>query len=172
MTVEYMPAGYWARRKGLAYYEAIAAELERLSPGDSLLDVGGWDTPVVLWGTYDRRFTCDLGRDPCFPGVTSHVGDFLEWTAPEPMQVTVCAQVLEHFPLETAQRFAQKLLAGTKYLIVSVPWKWPKGGEPSHQLDPIDDVKLRQIMGRLPERRTLVSGSGRSWLVATYWGDA
>lgn len=166
-SVSYMPRGYWEARKHLAYYGAVRSLIESLSPRASILDVGGWDTPVVLWGEFERRYTCDLGRDPCFPDVVSHVGDFLEWTPPERMSLTVCCQVIEHFPLEKAKAFAQKLLASAEVVIITVPYNWPKG-EPSHYLDPIDEAKLAEIVGRAPDTYWLVRDGKRDRLVALY----
>lgn len=162
-----MPTGYWQARKHLAYYGAVREELEALSPGGSLLDVGGWDTEVVQWGTFARRYTCDLGRDPGFPGVVAHVGDFLEWPLPERMSVTTCCQVLEHMDLDTARRFAAKLLAGTDVLIITVPHQWPPR-EPSHILDPIDLPKLASIVRYHPLRHRIIADGKRERLVAIY----
>lgn len=142
-----MPADYWANRGGLNYYATVRELLEKLSPGGSILDVGGWDTPVVTWGTFRRRYTCDLGHNPRFPGVVSHVGDFLSWRPPELMDVVTCLQVLEHIPDGPAQRFGRKLLETGKTIIVSVPYLWPPGAEPDHVQDPVDLEKLERIMG-------------------------
>lgn len=164
---EYMPAGYWDARKHLRYYAAVRAELETLSPGASIADVGGWDTPVVLWGDFARRYTVDLGRDPKFPGVISHVGDFMDWTPPERLSVVTCLQVLEHLPDGAVERFAAKLLAIADVAIVSVPYLWPPR-EPSHLQDPISREKFARIMGRAADRLSVVMDGRRGRIVATF----
>lgn len=146
-TVAAMPANYWADRRELKYYETVRQLLEKLGPSGSLLDVGGWDTPVVKWGDFRRRYTCDLGHDPKFAGVVSHVGDFLTWRPPELMDAVTCLQVLEHLPDGPAQRFGRKLLETGRTVIVSVPYLWPPGAEPDHVQDPVDLAKLERIMG-------------------------
>lgn len=147
-TVAAMPADYWDGRRELKYYETVRHLLERLGPSGSILDVGGWDTPVVTWGDFRRRYTCDLGHNPRFPGVVSHVGDFLTWRPPELMDAVTCLQVLEHLPDGIAQRFGRRLLVTGRTVIVSVPYLWPRDAEPDHVQDPIDLAKLERIMGR------------------------
>lgn len=165
--LEYMPADYWAQRQHLKYYAAVRALLELLSPGESLLDVGGWDTPVATWGVFKRRYTCDAARDPGFAGVVSHVGDFLDWEPPERMSVVTCLQVLEHLPDRTVQRFGAKLRKAGAVVIVSVPFCWPKG-EPSHLQDPIDARKLAGFMGGPPRRSEIVQDGRRSRIIGVW----
>jgi hypothetical protein len=142
-----MPAEYWASRSTLNYYRTVRELLEKMGPCGSLLDVGSWDTPVVTWGTFRRRYTCDLGHDPRFAGVVSHVGDFLSWRPPELMDAVTCLQVLEHLPDAEARAFGRKLLETGRTVIVSVPYLWAPGVEPDHVQDPIDLAKLERLMG-------------------------
>lgn len=166
---EYMPADYWAKRSHFAYYAEIRSIIESLSPGDSILDVGGYDTPVVTWGKFKRRYTVDAVLDPKFPGVRSFVEDFLTWPAPEKTTVAVCAQVLEHLDNGTVDRFARKLLGTARNVIVSVPYCWPAGAEPSHVQDPIDVHKLTKIMGgRRPDRARIVADGKRRRIVGLW----
>lgn len=167
VPAEYMPERYWDGRKHMRYYAEVRAMLEALSPAGSLLDVGGWDTPVATWGTFARRYTCDLARDPKFNGVRSHVGDFLTWTPPERMSVATCLQVLEHLPDGTVNRFARRLLAAADVVIITVPYLWP-GTEPSHFQDPISHEKLARIMGREPDRSQVIMDGKRGRIVALY----
>jgi hypothetical protein len=155
---EYMPPKYWEARSHMAYYAAIRELVESLSPGASILDVGGYDTPVVTWGTFKRRYTVDAVLDPKFPGVKST----------EKMDVVICAQVLEHLENGTVERFARKLRQTGRTTIVSVPYCWPAGGEPSHVQDPIDIPKLARIMGGRPDRCRLVADGKRRRIVALW----
>lgn len=166
--VEYMPPGYWAGRKHMAYYGAVRQMLEEIGPRGSLLDVGGWDTPVVLWGTFKRRYTCDLGMNPNLPGVRSHVGDFMDWTPPERMSVVTCLQVIEHLPDDVVERFGAKLRASADVTIVSVPYCWPAGRESSHIQDPINHDKLARFMGGRPDRAALIR-DGKSRRLIGVW---
>lgn len=155
---EYMPADYWRARSHLNYYAEVRQWIEELSAkgSGSILDVGGYDTPVVTWGKFRRRYTIDAVLDPKFPGVRSDVGDFMTWPAPERMDVVVCLQVIEH--VQEAAAFGAKLLRTGRNVIVSVPYCWPAGKEPSHVHDPIDVHKLASFMsGRRPDRARIVA---------------
>ena len=142
------PLSYWQGREHFAYYQVVREYLEALSPGASILDVGSWDTPVATWGRFERRYTCDLAIDPKLPGVTSFVGDFLEWELPERMSVATCLQTVEHLRDQVVEKFGRKLRASADALIVSVPFGWPKGQEACHQQDPIDLEKLAGFIWR------------------------
>lgn len=167
--VEYMPADYWRARSHMEYYAEVRRWIEELSAKGlgSILDVGGYDTPVVTWGKFRRRYTIDAVRDPKFPGVRSDVGDFMQWTAPERMDVVVCCQVIEH--IVEAEAFGARLLRTGKNVIVSVPYCWPAGREPSHVHDPIDVHKLARFMsGRRPDRARIVA-DGKSRRLVGLW---
>jgi hypothetical protein len=151
-------AGYWRRRKKHAYYQALRRHIEALSPAGSILDVGCADTPVVSWGEFERRYTCDLRLKPSLYGVSSYVGDFLEYEPPErPMDVVVCAQVLEHLSDATLYPFAAKLLATGRWVVASVPYQWPEGTEPDHRQDPIDEARFVEMMGREPVKLEVIT---------------
>ena len=150
--------GYWARRKKYAYYRALRRHIEALGPAGSILDVGCADTPVVSWGEYERRYTCDLRLKPGLYGVTAFIGDFLDYQPPEhPMDVVVCAQVLEHLPDTVLHPFAAKLLATGRHVVASVPYNWPAGTEPDHCQDPIDEARFIEMMGRDPLRLEVIT---------------
>lgn len=164
-----MPADYWRARSHLNYYAEVRTLIESITTGGSILDVGGYDTPVVTWGKFKRRYTVDAVLDPKFPGVRSYVEDFLTWPAPEKMDVVVCCQVLEHLADGTVDRFGKKLLGTGRNVIVSVPYCWPKGGEPSHVQDPIDVHKLARMMGgRRPDRARIVADGKRRRIVGLW----
>lgn len=152
----------------MAYYQAIRELVESFSPGASILDVGGYDTPVVTWGEFKRRYTVDAVLDPKFPGVVSAIDDFLGWKAPEKMAVVICAQVLEHLDNGTVERFARKLRATGRHTIITVPYCWSAGQEPSHVQDPIDIPKISRIMGGRPDRCRLVTDGKRRRIVGLW----
>lgn len=162
-TVAAMPeADYWASRAELAYYQTVRQLLEKMGPRGSILDVGSWDTPVATWGSFRRRYTCDLGHSPRLPGVVSHIGDFLTWRPPELMDVVTCLQVLEHLPDGVAQRFGRKLLETGESVIVSVPYLWAPGIEPDHVQDPVDLAKLERLMGQPAQFSSVIPDGPRN----------
>jgi hypothetical protein len=159
---------YWEERQDMRYYQTVRRWIEELSPGAAILDVGSWDTPVATWGTFDRRYTCDLTVDPGLPGVTSHVGRFEDWAVPEHMTVATCLQTIEHLTDENVGAFTAKLLDSAQHVIVSVPYKW-RAGEQSHHQDPIDEAKLTGLMhGNRPVRQEIVRDGRTSRLVAHF----
>lgn len=164
---EYMPADYWRARSHMEYYAEVRRRIESLSPGGSILDVGGYDTPVVTWGKFRRRYTVDAVLDPKFPGVVSTVGDFMDWPAPERIDVVVCLQVIEH--IADAKAFGAKLLRTGKNVILSAPYCWPANVEPSHVHDPIDIHKLASFMsGRRPDSARIVADGKRRRIVGLW----
>ena len=46
------------------YYQVVKRLIEEFSPGKLLVDVGAWNTPVVTWGTFERRVSIDLHSRP------------------------------------------------------------------------------------------------------------
>lgn len=68
--------------------------------------------------------------------------------------MALCLQVLEHVPDPAA--FAQKLFALADVVVISVPYKWPKGMTKGHTHDPVDELKLRKWTGREPVESRIV----------------
>jgi hypothetical protein len=149
---------YWEERKNLGYYAHVQSIIGRFSPGESILDVGCWDTPVATWGSFKRRYTCDLAVNPRLPNVTSHVGDFTTWDLPERMSLTTCLQTIEHLRNGTVHKFTEKLRGSADRVIVSVPYMWRKGKEYSHVQDPIDLTKLTGLFnGEAPSEHVVIN---------------
>jgi hypothetical protein len=162
---------YWRDRADLTYYRTAAEYVRRHSPhGRTLLDVGGG----VQWGCrflellpeWDRT-SLELPSDKgCrLDGVREIPADFLAWRPDRQYDVVTCLQVLEHIP--DAVTFARKLLTLAPVMVVSVPYRWPRGTVPSHVHDPVDEQKLRGWMGCEPIE-SLKSGSPLARLVAVY----
>ena len=148
---------YWSARRHLGYYEVVRRHLEETGPGRILMDVGSHETPVVTFGRFARRIAVDACRCSEFPGVESHVADWLEFELGERASVITCLQVLEHLPDAAVGPFARKLLSSADVVIVSVPYLWPAGQDADHLQDPIDEAKLAAIMGREPSESTIVA---------------
>ena len=63
-------------------------------------------------------------------------------------------QVLEHVP-EPAP-FARRLLELGRIVLISVPYKWPKGSNPDHVNDPVDLEAVADWFGRTPNYHLVV----------------
>lgn len=167
---------YWKARTRLAYYAHVKhlLRVESTMQRRRLIDVGSYDTPMVLTGNYDERFSVDVTMPFVHPSVTSFCGDWLNFPyQPAPDTVVTCLQVLEHLPDDILRPFVAKLFEhATRALIISVPWQWPVGRCSSHLQDPIDFHKLHSMVGRLPTSHTIISEptskSGAERLVAYY----
>ena len=75
-----------------------------------------------------------------------------------------CRQMLEH--VADPATFAQKLFSLADVVVISVPYKWPKGMTKGHTHDPVDEVILREWTGREPVESRIVDRPER--LVVVY----
>jgi|GEM_PF-1243267 len=143
--------GYWARRKDSVYLAAAKQICAAFCPEPaSVIDVGSNKTPTLEWhrGPETRLVSVDLKRPYEATGVESIVADFFSFQADTRFDLVTCFQVLEHVPDATA--FAQKLLSLGDLVVVSVPYRWPKGQCEHHVHDPVDEAKMRSWFGRAP----------------------
>jgi hypothetical protein len=164
-------SGYWETRRHMNYYrEAVRLAREHVSGGDRVLDVGSEETRLLgeLDG-FERRVALDIRPFPPQPGVERVVADFLEYRPDGPFDLVLCLQVLEH--VDAPGPFARKLLATGRVVIISVPYRWPKGLEEDHIHDPIDEAKLRSWTGADPVEVCLVTDRSRQRLIAVYRPD-
>lgn len=164
---------YWEDRQDFAYYALARDWIEELSPGTRIVDVGGFNTPVVLAGRFEERLVIDrrwvLDRKP---GVRYVCRDYLRWPVEPVADVLLCLQVLEHLEDGEVELFARKLMQESRSLIVSVPYEWPADKYSGHPQDPIDHQKLIGWMGgRSPEREAVVE-DGSPRLLMSFSGDA
>ena len=74
--------------------------------------------------------------------------DFLTSEPDRQYEFVICLQVLEHIP-ETA-RYLRNLFECGRVVIISVPFRRPKGSCGEHVHDPVDERKLQEWMGRDP----------------------
>jgi hypothetical protein len=133
---------YWAARRRLRYYGEVV-RLARRWAGDarSVIDVGSGNLPLVLeldW--IPSKTSLDFYHRGRLPGCTNLRADFMAYAPPQRLDLVVCLQVLEH--LQRPDLFAAKLLQTGRTVIISVPYRWPKGRTASHLHDPIDQEKL------------------------------
>jgi len=142
---------YWSDRQHLKYYELVR---EWMGSGESVADIGSRDTPVATWGRFDRRYAVDLRLMPDLPNVECVQADFMTWAPPERLSLVTCLQVLEH--VEDPSAFLRRCLSMATRVIVSVPYRWPKGREKHHLHDPVSENDVERWAGRQPWQSAVV----------------
>jgi len=161
-------AEYWDARRESLYYRAVFQVVSVVGrDAASILDVGSAETDYILWFHWigrkvqlNTRFRSEL------EGVERVRANFFDWQPPEPFDVTMCLQVLEH--ITDAPAFCDRLKAASRRLVISVPYKW-HGGTPGHVNDPVDETKLHQWMGLKPNySMTVEEPFGPRRLIAYY----
>jgi len=80
--------------------------------------------------------------------------------------VITCLEVLEHLTDEEMQPFVDKLFAHAEHVIISVPWRWPKGKCANHVQDPIGRKKFLQMIGNRKVVKQKIVGRRSKRLVA------
>lgn len=149
---------YWSQREGHLYYGLVREWMEELSPGRYLLDVGAWDTPVASWGRFEKRVSLDIQPRPfCWPGVDCVTADWMDCRLEERADLVLCLQVLEHLGDDLVTPFTRKLLTSGRHVLISVPYRWPRGKQPSHLQDPVEASMLMAWAGKSPFRQALVT---------------
>lgn len=164
---------YWTSRAELYYYQVVKRLIEEFSPGKLLIDVGAWNTPVVTWGTFERRISIDLQSRPRNdPRVEEVVADWLTYEVGETADLIVCLQVLEHIGDDQVQAFAQKIVRSGRWAIISVPYMWESGRCVYHRQDPVDLNKLEGWVGYPAARHIIEDRDSEKRLVAVFKGSA
>jgi SAM-dependent methyltransferase len=133
---------YWKDRKHLRYYNEVL-RLAKQWAGDAktVIDVGSSNVPLILeLGWIPSKTNLDLRTKGRLPGCTNLKADFMAYAPPQSFDLVLCLQVLEH--LECPEAFAEKLLQTGRTVILSVPYRWPKGQSAYHLHDPIDEDTL------------------------------
>ena len=160
---------YWAERKDFRYYEEVVRFARHHVPqGGRVIDVGAGATKLLermKW--FDERVRLDQSEIPSRRGIEQIHLDFFEYRPLHDFDLVLCLQVLEH--LDDPGAFAQKLFAIGRNVIISVPYKWPKGAHPPHVQDPVDEAKLEAWTGRKPAEMCIVH-DGADRLIAVYRG--
>ena len=152
----------------MRYYAQVLAFARRYAPeGGSVIDVGGRDCEYIQWfDWFERKVVIDLKPPPASPGVETLAGDFLEFQPGVCFDLVLCLQVLEH--LQEPAEFCRKLLQTGRTVIVSVPYRWPRGLCKYHVQDPVDEIKLHGWAGRSPLDSAIVRDGNRERLVAVF----
>lgn len=158
---------YWRKRQALTYYQEVIRIAREVAPnGGSVIDIGAHRTQVLQdlpW--FSRRVALDRGEIPSQDGVETVRANFHKWTPDRRFDLVLCLQVLEH--LKEPAAFAQRLFETGNKVIISVPYRWPKGTCKEHIQDPVDEEKLREWTGREPTRTHVVTDR-RARIIAVY----
>lgn len=149
-------SGYWAKRRGMMYYQYVRMLAFPLAAeARSLIDVGSHSTSLAEeFDWIPERVALDLGTPYSSDSVRGIQADFLHFRPARRYDFALCLQVLEHVP--QAGDFARKLLAVADRVLVSVPYNWRKGQCKQHCQDPVDEAKLAGWFGREPTYSVVV----------------
>jgi hypothetical protein len=163
---------YWDSRKHLNYYQQVLKYAQKYVPqGRSVLDVGGSDCDYISWLSWiPYKEVVDVKARKSIEGIVNTCCDFLAYKTEYTFDLVLCLQVLEH--LKDPGTFCDKLLSMGKYIIVSVPYKWPHGTCAGHIQDPVDEKKLRLWMRLETIEKNIVTDGRMRRLVAVYNSDA
>lgn len=133
---------YREQRKDLNYYKEVLRLGRAYVPqGKEVIDVGAGQTEYLrelYW--FQRRVALDSRYVPPQRGVVNVMQDFMAFKPVQKYDLVLCLQVLEH--LDRPEEFARKLFTLGSTVIISVPYKWPKGEYPPHVQDPVDEEQL------------------------------
>lgn len=157
---------YWEERKNLNYYKLIRKIIESFSPGESIMDVGSYGTPIVTYGNFKKRISVDR-INTNIEGVDNIVGNWLTMDAPK-VDLILCLQVLEHIPEEKVRPFARKLLKHGTNAIISLPYMWPVNSCKYHVHDLIDLEKIEDWLGQKSLSHTIVSDRNVKRIITTF----
>lgn len=167
---------YWARRSNMMYYKYIDILVKAFAyEAQSIIDIGSANTKCIeLFEWIPQKFTLDIKNPYSSPNVTAIETDFLTYEPNQSYDFVMCLQVLEHIP--QVDEFAKKLFDLSDRVLISVPYMWPKGADPTHINDPIDKAKLKKWTGRDPsysiiaEEPLRIPSKGISKRLICYYG--
>ena len=146
-------ATYFERRFQMPYYKYIRMLLGILSyNAKSVCDVGSNGVDLISWLPCEKKVSIDLRNPFSGNGVEGIKANFITYDFPKKFDIVTCFQVMEHIDDNQIHAFANKLLSvAERLLIVSVPYKWPKGACKYHVQDPVDEDKFLSWFNISPE---------------------
>lgn len=152
----YETGSYWRKRSDMLYYQYFYYIIRCIGPNaKSMIDVGSGNAPYLEWFDWiPRRVSVDLEVPYGSDTVEGIVGDIRSLRLAETFDICTCMQVLEHVP-EPAS-FARRLMETGRLVLISVPYKWPKGANKSHVNDPVDIKNVVDWFGRKPNYHLVV----------------
>ncbi len=156
---------YYDSDRTRAYYSVAHDLVMRLQPS-SVLDVGGRQSPLLSTLPPSISRTClDIERLPRLdPGIRFVHADFATWVPDQSYDVVVCLEVLHH--VEDPATFAQKLFTVGRTVLLSIPYRLPRGMNPGRHAN-LDEAALLRWTGRRPTAVQLVR-DGFDRLLAVY----
>jgi len=144
----YATGAYWEARSDLLYYDYFRFIVRCIgSDARSMADVGSGNCPYLDWFHWiPERVSIDIRKPYTSEAVRGVQGDILALDFPRRFDVVTCLQVMEH--LKAPEPFARRLLELGRLVLVSVPYKWPKGATRGHVNDPVDLQLVERWFGR------------------------
>lgn len=152
----FQSGAYWRKRRDLLSYHYFHFLIRCLgAEARSLVDVGSGNAPYLDWFDWiPERVSVDLHVPYQSAGVRGLKGNIHELAFPHRFDICTCLQVLKNVP--DAGAFAHRLMEIGKVVLISVPYKWPKGSNKHHVHDPVDEKKVARWFGRKPDYQILV----------------
>jgi len=137
---------YYHKQQQCEYYDIVNALIADLVDADptlqSIIDVGCWKSRELERWNVKHKTAFDFWEMPEFSGAECIQGDLTTYNfLKQEWDIVVCLQVLEHIK-KVELAIANLFSIASSYVIISLPYKWPKGKEPGHVHDPIDSEKL------------------------------
>lgn len=158
---------YYEERKEYIYYKKVNDILSKLQ-FNSIIDVGGRKSPILeKLGNSIYKSLLDISKIDGGNGNINHItANFYKWVPDRKYDVVLCLQVLEH--LDKPAEFAQKLFNTGKKVIISLPYKWPKGFCIYHVQDPVDEKLIKEWTNREPIESYIVEDNGVKRIICVY----
>lgn len=152
----YESGAYWRKRSDMLYYQYFNYIVRCIgADARSMLDVGSGNAPYLEWFDWiPERVSVDLATPYRSKTVRGVEGDVFELAFERPFDLLSCMQVLEHVP--EPEPFARRLMELGRLVLISVPYKWPKGATRSHVNDPVDLDAVVDWFGRPPNYHLVV----------------
>jgi len=152
----YQTGVYWQRRSDLLYYQYFRFIIRCVgADAKSLVDVGSGNAPYLEWFDWiPERVSVDLEVPYSSAAVRGVTGNIFELDLERPYDLCTCMQVLEH--VAEPAPFARRLLELGRLVLISVPYKWPKGSNKQHLQDPVTLEAVVDWFGRQPNYHLVV----------------
>jgi hypothetical protein len=171
--MSYLKGLYWAGRSDMIYYKYIDYIVRVIGVNaKSIIDVGSGNSPYLEWFNWiDKKVSIDIQAPYSSCNVEAITANILDYKFYDKFDICMCLQVLEH--VKDPEPFARKLFDLSDLVIISVPYKWPKGVSNGHVNDPVDRKKLEEWTQRKPNhsfviREPFKNSSSASRLISIY----
>lgn len=146
--MSYADGSYWRQRMDLFYYQYMRYVIQCIGANaTSIIDVGTGNSPYLEWFDWiPEKFSVDRGTPYSSDTVKPITGNILDLAFDRKYDICTCLQVLEHVKDPTP--FARRLFDLSDLVLISVPYKWPKGATKSHVNDPVVLADVERWCGR------------------------